>query len=83
MLKVAQIEAFYGETQALFGPSIAVGEGEVVALLGPNGAGKTTTLRAILGLTPPRRGRIAVRRHGHHRPRHAQDRPHGRRLGAR
>jgi len=35
-----------------------VAPGEVVALLGPNGAGKTTTLRSILGLTPPRRGRI-------------------------
>ncbi len=58
MLDVAKIDAFYGETQALFGPSISVGAGEVVALFGPNGAGKTTTLRAILGLTPPRRGRI-------------------------
>lgn len=58
MLNVSQIETFYGETQALFGPSISVGEGEVVALLGPNGAGKTTTLRSILGLTPPRRGHI-------------------------
>jgi branched-chain amino acid transport system ATP-binding protein len=58
MLDVEQIEAFYGETQALFGPSLTVGTGEVVALFGPNGAGKTTTLRSILGLTPPRRGRI-------------------------
>jgi branched-chain amino acid transport system ATP-binding protein len=58
ILDVAQIEAFYGETQALFGPSLTVAPGEVVALFGPNGAGKTTTLRAILGLTPPRRGRI-------------------------
>ncbi|MGI9481113.1 MAG: ABC transporter ATP-binding protein [Hyphomicrobiales bacterium] len=58
MLSVSQIETFYGETQALFGPSITVGQGEVVALLGPNGAGKTTTLRSILGLTPPRRGHI-------------------------
>jgi branched-chain amino acid transport system ATP-binding protein len=58
MLDIAQIEAFYGETQALFGPSLTVGSGEVVALFGPNGAGKTTMLRAILGLTPPRRGRI-------------------------
>jgi branched-chain amino acid transport system ATP-binding protein len=58
MLEVAQIDAFYGETQALFGPSLKVGAGEVVALFGANGAGKTTTIRAILGLTPPRRGRI-------------------------
>ena len=59
MLEVAGIDAFYGETQALFDVSLAVDRGEVVALLGPNGAGKTTTLRSILGLTPPRKGRIA------------------------
>ncbi len=58
MLEVAQIDAFYGETQALFGPSLSVSAGEVVALFGANGAGKTTTIRAILGLTPPRRGHI-------------------------
>ena len=59
MLEVSAIETFYGETQALFGVSLSVGKGEVVALLGPNGAGKTTTLRSILGLTPARRGRIS------------------------
>ena len=58
MLEVAAIETFYGETQALFGPSLTVGEAEVVALLGPNGAGKTTTIRSILGLSPARRGAI-------------------------
>jgi len=58
MLAIRDIETFYGETQALFGASIEVGEGEVVALLGPNGAGKTTTLRSILGLTPVRHGNI-------------------------
>jgi branched-chain amino acid transport system ATP-binding protein len=57
-LQVERIETFYGETQALFGPSLEVGEGEVVSLLGPNGAGKTTTLRSILGLTPARAGAI-------------------------
>ena len=58
ILEVAGIETFHGETQALFGVSLEVGRGEVVALLGPNGAGKTTTLRSILGLTPARRGTI-------------------------
>ena len=58
MLAIDRIETFYGETQALFGISLEVGEGEVVALLGPNGAGKTTTLRSILGLTPARTGAI-------------------------
>lgn len=59
MLDIANIETYYGETQALFGSSLRVDEGEVVSLLGPNGAGKTTTLRSILGLTPPRTGRIS------------------------
>ncbi|MEP7068057.1 MAG: ABC transporter ATP-binding protein [Usitatibacter sp.] len=59
MLEVADIETFHGETQALFGVSLDVGAGEVVALLGANGAGKTTTLRSILGLTRARRGRIS------------------------
>lgn len=58
MLAIRDIETFYGETQALFGASIDVGEGEIVALLGPNGAGKTTTIRSILGLTPVRHGDI-------------------------
>ena len=59
MLAIDHIDTFHGETQALFGVSLGVAAGEVVALLGPNGAGKTTTLRSILGLTRPRRGRIA------------------------
>ena len=58
ILEVNNLETFYGESQVLFGPSLRVGEGEVVSLLGANGAGKTTTLRSILGLTPPRRGAI-------------------------
>ena len=68
MLSVERITTFYGETQALFGVSLAVGAGEVVALLGPNGAGKTTTLRSILGLTPPRAGRDPLRRTRRHPP---------------
>ena len=58
ILEVADIQTFYGETQALFGVSLSVGPGEVVALLGPSGAGKTTTLRSILALTPARQGTI-------------------------
>jgi branched-chain amino acid transport system ATP-binding protein len=59
MLVIDSIDAYYGETQVLFGVSLEVGAGEVVALLGPNGAGKTTTLRAVLGLTAPRAGRVS------------------------
>jgi len=59
MLSVKDIHTYYGETQALFGVSLDVGAGEVVALLGPNGAGKTTTLRSILGLSPARRGSVS------------------------
>ena len=58
ILEVEAIHTFYGETQALFGMSLAVAPGEVVALLGPNGAGKTTTIRSILGLSRPRKGSI-------------------------
>lgn len=58
MLQVRDVEAGYGETQVLFGASLSVAAGEVVALLGANGVGKTTTLRSILGLTPARSGTI-------------------------
>ena len=58
MLSVKDIHTFYGETQALFGVSLEVAAGEVVALLGPNGAGKTTTLRSVLGLSQVKSGRI-------------------------
>jgi branched-chain amino acid transport system ATP-binding protein len=58
MLKVENINTFYGSSQILFDLSIEVNSGEVVALLGRNGAGKTTTLRSIMGLTPPKSGLI-------------------------
>jgi branched-chain amino acid transport system ATP-binding protein len=50
MLKVENINAYYGDLQALWGVSLQVNEGELVALVGPNGAGKTTTLKVITGL---------------------------------
>jgi branched-chain amino acid transport system ATP-binding protein len=58
LLVVDGIDTFYGDAQALNGLSLAVASGETVCLLGRNGQGKTTTIKSILGLVPPRRGRI-------------------------
>ena len=58
MLKVQDIQVFYGNIHALKGVSLHIDEGEIVTLIGANGAGKSTTLRAISGLTPPRTGQI-------------------------
>ena len=58
MLKVEQIETFYGSSQALFGVSLEVRDGEVVTLLGRNGMGKSTTIKSIMGLTPVTSGCI-------------------------
>ena len=53
LLRVTELAAWYGETQALQRIDIEVRAGEVVCLLGRNGAGKTTTLRAVMGLVGP------------------------------
>ncbi|HEY8705300.1 MAG TPA: ABC transporter ATP-binding protein [Gaiellaceae bacterium] len=58
MLRLENVETFYGSIQALKGISIEVREGEIVTLIGANGAGKSTTLRSINGLNHPRRGTI-------------------------
>lgn len=58
MLEVEGIYTFYGETHALYGVSLRIQEGQVVALLGRNGMGKTTTIRSIIGFAPPRQGNI-------------------------
>ncbi|GAP63864.1 branched-chain amino acid transport system ATP-binding protein [Ardenticatena maritima] len=58
MLQVENIHTFIGQFHILEGVSFSVPHGSIVALLGRNGAGKTTTLKSIMGLTPPRRGRI-------------------------
>jgi len=58
MLKLDNINAAYGDLQALWDVSFQVNEGELVALVGPNGAGKTTTLRIISGLLRPISGHI-------------------------
>jgi len=56
MLRVRDLEAFYGPSQALFGMELGVDAGEVVTLMGRNGMGKTTTVHAIMGLMAARRG---------------------------
>ncbi|WP_043835235.1 ABC transporter ATP-binding protein [Muricoccus aerilatus] len=61
MLRVEGLQAGYGAAQVLFDVNLSVGPGEVVTLLGRNGMGKTTTVRAIMGLNPPRGGRVDFR----------------------
>jgi len=58
LLELRAIDAFYGDFQALFGVSLKVNAGEVVAVIGANGAGKSTLLKSIAGMMPPRRGDI-------------------------
>jgi branched-chain amino acid transport system ATP-binding protein len=60
MLEVSRFNTFYGELQVLRDFSITVGKGEIVCLLGRNGAGKTTALKSILGLVPPRTGKLVL-----------------------
>ena len=61
MLRVRDLNAWYGESHILHGVDFDVAEGEVVTLLGRNGAGKTTTLKAIIGLVSRRTGSVAYR----------------------
>lgn len=61
ILDVENLTAGYGPAQVLFGVSLALAPGEVLALLGRNGAGKSTTLKAIIGLIPPGAGHVRVR----------------------
>src|SRR5246127_1202842 len=58
LLEVDGVETCYGLSQVLFGMSLQVRAGEMVAMMGRNGMGKTTTIRSILGLTPARAGGI-------------------------
>ena len=58
MLKVEDIHTYYGDSYILQGISMEVGEREVIGLLGRNGMGKTTLIRSIIGVTPPREGRV-------------------------
>ena len=58
MLKVDNLDVFYGDAQALDGVALEIDEGSIVAIVGANGAGKTSLIRAIAGMLAPARGRI-------------------------
>lgn len=61
LLRVRDLQAWYGESHILHGMQFDVRQGEVITLLGRNGAGRTTTLRAVLGLVDRRRGSVLLR----------------------
>lgn len=63
MLRIDNVTAYYRDLQALWGVSLEVNQGELVALVGPNGAGKTTTLKTITGLLKPATGTIDFQGH--------------------
>ncbi len=60
LLELSHVDTYYADSHVLFDLSLVVNGGEVVCLLGRNGAGKTTTIRTIIGLTPPRTGRVIL-----------------------
>ncbi len=59
-LRAEGIHTYYGKSHILHGVSLEVAEGQITTLLGRNGAGKTTTLRSLMGLTPPREGKVRI-----------------------
>jgi len=62
LLEVRALDAFYGDFQALFGVSLQIEQGQVVAVIGANGAGKSTLLKCIAGMMPARRGDVVFDR---------------------
>ncbi len=58
MLKLLNLNSFYGTIHALKDVNIEISEGEIVTLIGANGAGKTTTLMTVCGIVPPRSGEV-------------------------
>ena len=59
-LEAEGLHTFYGKSHILHDVGLVVAEGTITTLLGRNGAGKTTTLRSLMGLTPPRRGKVTI-----------------------
>jgi len=66
MLRLVDVNTYYGNIQALKGVDIEIGEGEIICLIGANGAGKSTTLMSICGIAPPRSGEIWFKDHPIH-----------------
>jgi len=60
VLKVREIDAYYGDMQALRNVSIDVNQGEIVSVIGSNGAGKSTLLKTVSGMLRPRTGSISL-----------------------
>ncbi|MET4575347.1 ABC transporter ATP-binding protein [Ottowia thiooxydans] len=60
MLKVQGLTGGYGDSQVLFGMDFEAHAGQAVSLIGRNGMGKTTTVRTLMGMLPPRAGRIEL-----------------------
>jgi len=58
MLQVENVNTYYGYSHILQGVSLEVKEGEIVVLLGRNGVGKTTTMKTIMGIQPPKEGKV-------------------------
>jgi len=58
LLKVEDLQAWYGESHILHGVGLEIGRGELVTLLGRNGAGKTTTLKSVMGIVERRSGSV-------------------------
>ncbi|MEV5037272.1 ABC transporter ATP-binding protein [Peribacillus frigoritolerans] len=63
MLKIEDINVYYGNIQALKGVSMEINEGEIVTLIGANGAGKSTLLKTISGLLKPKQGKVLFEGH--------------------
>ncbi|MGE5842276.1 MAG: ABC transporter ATP-binding protein [Deltaproteobacteria bacterium] len=60
MLNIEDIHTYYGNSYILQGVSLSVEKGEIVTLLGRNGMGKSTTIKTVMGLVPPRAGRVLL-----------------------
>ena len=60
LLDISDLQTYYGRSHIIQGLSMHIREHEAVSILGRNGVGKTTTLRSIMGLTPPKSGRIMI-----------------------